>query len=307
MAEWLAQYLGLRGAFLRRGLIRLISDDEIYRRVIHHPLVGNLYRDRAARGKPPSYLDPKDFSSALTDVMVARAAVLAGAKDHRPRGELTLDDLRRAAKVLRTNGHPLGNAILPILDRAGGDLQTAQAEIEKWFSSGMDRVTGWYRVRAGKNLFAIALLVAVLANVDTIQIVPSLWKNPELRKEMVEAAEAAVRDDKVAQMKLSAFLKEPPSPESTTRLLEALRGYESRGLPVGFSCLGDAQRSAPLEEVFGACMKAARASLDGTNALLKILGWLITAMAVSLGAPYWFDLLSKVVSVRGAGRKPPPA
>ena len=34
---------------------------------------------------------------------------------------------------------------------------------------------------------------------------------------------------------------------------------------------------------------------------------LITAIALSLGAPYWFDLLSKIVSVRGAGRKPPPA
>jgi hypothetical protein len=36
-----------------------------------------------------------------------------------------------------------------------------------------------------------------------------------------------------------------------------------------------------------------------------ILGWLITALAVTLGAPFWFDLLSKLVSIRGANKKLP--
>ncbi len=35
--------------------------------------------------------------------------------------------------------------------------------------------------------------------------------------------------------------------------------------------------------------------------LETILGWLITAMALTLGAPFWFDLLNKLVSLRGAG------
>ena len=31
------------------------------------------------------------------------------------------------------------------------------------------------------------------------------------------------------------------------------------------------------------------------------LGWLFTAAAVSLGAPFWFDLLSRVARLRGTG------
>ena len=31
-------------------------------------------------------------------------------------------------------------------------------------------------------------------------------------------------------------------------------------------------------------------------------GWLITALAISLGAPFWFDLLSKLVKIRGSGK-----
>ena len=37
-----------------------------------------------------------------------------------------------------------------------------------------------------------------------------------------------------------------------------------------------------------------------------ILGWLLTALAVTLGAPFWFDLLSKLVSIRGANNKSTP-
>ena len=28
-----------------------------------------------------------------------------------------------------------------------------------------------------------------------------------------------------------------------------------------------------------------------------LVGWLITVIAVSLGAPFWFDLLSKIISI----------
>jgi hypothetical protein len=38
--------------------------------------------------------------------------------------------------------------------------------------------------------------------------------------------------------------------------------------------------------------------------LSKILGWLLTAGALSLGAPFWFDVLSKFINIRGSGDKP---
>ena len=49
--EWWSQYFGHRGKFLRQGLMRLIDDEALYLRVLHHPLIGGLYRDRAARGR----------------------------------------------------------------------------------------------------------------------------------------------------------------------------------------------------------------------------------------------------------------
>src|SRR5205809_669089 len=71
--EWWSQYFGHRGKFLREGLLRLISDDAVFVRVLHHPLVGGLYRDRAARGKPPSYIEPANFALAFANVVVRRS------------------------------------------------------------------------------------------------------------------------------------------------------------------------------------------------------------------------------------------
>ena len=34
-----------------------------------------------------------------------------------------------------------------------------------------------------------------------------------------------------------------------------------------------------------------------------LFGWIITALAIMLGAPFWFDLLSKLISLRGTGTK----
>jgi hypothetical protein len=34
----------------------------------------------------------------------------------------------------------------------------------------------------------------------------------------------------------------------------------------------------------------------------SLIGWLVTALAISLGAPFWFDLLNKLVKMRGAGK-----
>jgi hypothetical protein len=38
--------------------------------------------------------------------------------------------------------------------------------------------------------------------------------------------------------------------------------------------------------------------------LTTVAGWLLTGLALSLGAPFWFDLLSKFINIRGAGEKP---
>ncbi len=38
--------------------------------------------------------------------------------------------------------------------------------------------------------------------------------------------------------------------------------------------------------------------------LVKLIGLLLTGAAVSLGVPFWFDVLNKVVNLRSVGKRP---
>jgi hypothetical protein len=40
------------------------------------------------------------------------------------------------------------------------------------------------------------------------------------------------------------------------------------------------------------------------NFWTKVFGLLLTVLALSLGAPFWFDMLNKIINIRSSG--PPP-
>ena len=70
-----------------------------------------------------------------------------------------------------------------------------------------------------------------------------------------------------------------------------------RSLPIGWNCQ---VKTADGSTDYWTCAKQAVPKLT----LVQILGWLLTAAALTLGAPFWFDLLNQFINLRGAGSKP---
>ncbi|MDB5532748.1 MAG: hypothetical protein JWO28_1063 [Hyphomicrobiales bacterium] len=72
------------------------------------------------------------------------------------------------------------------------------------------------------------------------------------------------------------------------------------GLPIGW---------VPVASPSQAQIKNGQVIPHGCSAILDrlsqhALGWLITALAATLGAPFWFDTLNRVISIRSAGKAP---
>jgi hypothetical protein len=323
--EWAANLFARRGEYLREGLQRLIGDAAIYRRVLHHPLVGSLYRERAAKGKPPSYIDPNTFAMAIADVLLARARV-SQPDGHAPHPPLTIDTLREALRTPALAASPLACSLGPIVDRAGNDLSAAMQGIQAWFNGGMDRVSGWYKARTRMLLFWIGVLLAALCNIDAIEIAATLNRSPALRSSIVDTAAGIVETGKIGNVAITDLHDRAPTQaewQSMRPVLEGLR-TESGTLPIGYECLGVAlaapdvvarsgARSSASQELAGqrtvwsACAEQVNGALSTgslANGLLKVLGWLLTAAAGTLGAGYWFALLTRAINIRGAGPKP---
>ncbi|MGI8917368.1 MAG: hypothetical protein ACR2H6_02115 [Pyrinomonadaceae bacterium] len=111
-----------------------------------------------------------------------------------PSGPLPVDDpftKLRQAIIDYEPLHPTSKrALITLLDAAGGDVAKARENIEKWYDSSMDRVSGWYKRRAQLTILVIGLFVAIAVNVDTITVAKMLSTDKALRESLVNAADA---------------------------------------------------------------------------------------------------------------------
>jgi hypothetical protein len=168
---------------------------------------------------------------------------------------------------------PDGNvkkALLALLRNAHGDLASAEKNIENWFDDTMDRASGWYKRKAQRVTVILAVLITILANADTVRIVRTLQQSSTQRAAVFEKAKI-----RLAQQAGSAS---PLSPDEKTAL----------GGMLGWT-----------HEDFHGLLKG-----DAWRMLQILFGWSLTIVAVSMGAPFWFDFLNKLMNVRNAGKKP---
>jgi hypothetical protein len=281
----------------------------------------NAYRLRGlflnrAGADLPSYIPSRNFSLALIDLIVRQWREQAGSPPSSPPagsppdsyvGAYTIEELREAVAAYAKNDE-VRRALLPLVGTAG-DLQKARESVERWYDSSMDRVSGWYKRRTQVILLFIGLGASVFINADTLAIFKSLMNDPPLRASLVAAAQEyakanptppggatpAPSPDPASPIK--ACQKDANSPEC--RVQQNQQQLEQLGLPTGWDCR-DA-RALPQCVSFTPFSPNSWILWD-TAAwspwLFKLLGWMLTAVAVSLGAPFWFDLLNKFMVVR---------
>lgn len=276
LSEEIARVLAMRSGNLEAGIRNLLNDPSgqgLAGRFYGHPLIKGLARKgwfdrRLGREGRPSYIPSRKFALALMDI-VAPADPNAN-----PRG---FNDVRGA--VAELSDGEIKKALLVLLDEAEGDLKKARENIENWFDDAMDRVAGWYKRKAQLIISMIGLLITVALNADTFMIANSLWGDTVLRASIVAAAEETAKKG----------LNESDSP--LTDVGELQDQLQQFGLPIGWLKPSDDYED-PREP-----------PSDPLGWFYKIFGLLVTAVAISLGAPFWFDLLNKIINLRGAGKK----
>jgi hypothetical protein len=219
-------------------------------------------------------------AQATPAATVANAAATAAAAVIRP--DLTLAKIR--ANISRIGNKAVQRALLSAVDHAQGDLEKARQNIEVWYDSAMDRVSGWYRRSTNWVIFMIAIFMAVGLNINTLAIAEYLYSHAAERSVIVSAASNTSTDQvntyQTAQAELAQMHLPIGWPEATTPASTAPFQFSMAGIWAFFRSL-----LPPIIHPW-------------TDLIQPMLGWLITAFAATLGAPFWFDVLNKVMSVR---------
>jgi hypothetical protein len=288
ITELIARIFALRSATLYDAIRNLLADpktgSDLIEKFWKHPLIATLSRNDAgvaigSGNQKASYIPANLFALALLEVIGEKV---------RPGGALKTPDEVGSA-VNDVGDDQLKRLLLAVIG-ADGNMQQIQQDLAKWFDQYMERVSGWYKRKTQAINLALALVLAVMLNADSLAIFNALSTNPKLSTAAVDVA--------------TSYLKNNPSPVLTatqpvtdtqtvvdlakpmTEILRLEDTLAKLNLPITW---------APADE---------KVPRDLTGWFYKILGLLMTALLVSLGAPFWFDLLSRLVNLRSTGQVP---
>jgi hypothetical protein len=287
--EWLASKGNARARFLDKGITRLLGGDAAFKTLIYkHPMILSLVESDDAIC--PSYIPADKFATALFDLLSGKDKPLS-------------DFAALRAGVNSLPNEHLKTAITAILDKSGDNAETARKYVENWYDENMDRVSGWYKRNAQKTAFIVGCVLTVVLNADTLHIASVLWTTPTLRAAIVEQAKVRSQKDRPEELLPMVEYADPTKP--TTSQAVKVRG------PI----LSE-QESDLLSQVIGwqpdwnavtgwlARPDKSEAPFPWKGFLQHLLGWPLTAIAISLGAPFWFDTLNRFMNIRNAGRSP---
>ena len=197
---------------------------------------------------------------------------------------------KQIQETLDSMPESLKRSLYILAQRAGGDgdtqeqLQRFQKEIEVWFDQSMQRASGVYKRNARGVAILLGTAIALAANADSISIVNRLSKDSMLRSTVNLYAQQLV--EKNANTKLDNLTNLTKVQNQVDRALDNV------ALPFGWSEPNRIELDAQGNLLFPALMA-------------KLLGWILSGVAISMGASFWFEALSKIINIRNAGKKPP--
>ncbi len=200
------------------------------------------------------------------DVASLKAAVarinqtLTGLRDLSP------DSIRAGIGLLPRD---LRTKLGEVVESTTDDVAAIRRNVEDWFDRNMAAASMWYRRQTRWFLFAAGLGLAITLNVDAIHTTQTLYKDPSAREALVFTA---------TEISAGECLSDEAR-DTAQQQLDCLREDlgDSIALPIGW-----------------------HDQVDTTwqGWALRIPGWLLVATAVTLGAPFWFDLLRRPLDYR---------
>lgn len=161
------------------------------------------------------------------------------------------------------------------LQNAGGDCDKLRTEIEQWFDNAMDRLSGIYKRFSQYVVLILGLMIAVALNVDSTRMARMLWQEPGVMNAIVADATVWAQQKSVPQATGESCGQ---ATGAIGPVGAAAACFEKENFPIGWGGDSFSEWTIP--------------------------GWIITALAVGFGAPFWFGLLQQLVNLRSSGPVP---
>ncbi|MBS1726216.1 MAG: hypothetical protein JST51_05800 [Armatimonadetes bacterium] len=287
--ESISRMLQLREELLWKALTSLFqnSEDEqsatLARNILDHNLVDAL----SPPGKDTSFIPSDVFSIAVLDLIGLNATD----------SQTEISDQLDAAKTAKSGdlGDTVFETLKPLAVAAGKSLDDFRQGIERWYGATMDRATALYKGQMQVVTFCVAFALCLMVNADTLMLAKALWTNPQVSAKLAAEAQTVAKLQPPVNVSALPSAANQASSELVTPLPPELQTAKSNvfGL-IGWS------GTFPWQTGYDHANEH-RYPATWWEFFLKLIGLLMTTFAACLGAPFWFDALSKVISLKNGG------
>lgn len=305
--NWIKQLFNIRAKNLERALLEMFKGEQkLVDQCYNHPIIKEFCeKDRHGNYKKPSFIPGDVFAKVLIDLLGNES------KDRQSSdpNSISYSDIVNGiqqVKAINPELEELFRFLFPGIDQGVAGtfsvkdvkekIKHYQDNIETWFDANMIKASEWYKENALTLAFSIGLVLSILFNVDTINISQKLWREPTIRQALIEQADTFELE------------------EGISSIAEVPGYFDSLAIPIGWV-------TVPTDEP-GLCNRLVTAQgqiaiqtgsecsilvnvpslFDTMGWVMKVIGFLITALAVRQGAPFWFELLRKLVGIREASQ-----
>jgi hypothetical protein len=215
-----------------------------------------------------------------------------------------LKNIRQLALQLERSSPELSNIArqnLAILHAAESDLV---AKVNNWFDQTMDRTSQRFTASTRAITFVGAFVVAFALQVDTPALVNRLAADDQLRRQLVDYAQKVYETERTIALERVKTADTQPSGAT----------LQTAAVAQTSASAGSAGSSQPLLTPEQEMAQRYRALLSTTGIItlpsaglkewwdgfqhVSFYGMLLTALLLSLGAPFWYNVLGRLLQLR---------
>ncbi|HUC82003.1 MAG TPA: hypothetical protein VMR70_13890 [Flavisolibacter sp.] len=257
-------------------------------------------------GKAPSYIDAKNFTTALLDKIIQHSSSqnptdLQGIIKALESTTALSAELRKTFLLFAYEAQDTFNAVSA---RTIGAMETFRGKMENWYDTNMDRISGTMKLEHTRWYTTItAIAVTLVLNADTITIAKYLYSNEDARTAIAAKAYETGADQTI-KAKMDSLRQVTGSDTAAIRSLNELQAAVDAKLQTINKAKAALDETIPVGWNKGEFTAAREGWEWPLFLLLKLAGLTLTALAIMMGAPFWFDVLNKVSNIRGTGPKP---
>jgi len=319
LGKWFLEKLTRIGDSLR---LMKNPENKIINRFYDNPEI--KYLGSSGLFKYPSSFKAVSFSKTLLYLLNGNAQLNANNIDNTLRNE--------TQKVL---GKETASYVLNIWEDSERNVVKFKMQLEAWFDRTMEQATEWYKRKIQIVLLLIGFMMAWLFNADTISITHKLSKDKNAREQIVLLTSSYLKTNPAKSGDITAALSTLEAKEYNRNLdsLLNIKATIEADIEATKTLLGYGSWPPDSAEVYQnnnqiKFRPQLDASLLSVNQKIELLtekrikfstsqkwayffgilknhfwGFLITSIAISLGAPFWFDLLNKLMSLRTSNKE----